>query len=253
MDTSVLEKIGLSDAEIDVYLTLLKLGPNPSSRIVRETDFRKSTVYESLGRLQEKGLVSHVTKDSKKYFQASEADRLLEFVEDRKRELEGYEEEIKELIPRIEKSTGKGKPNPEAHVFVGIEGFKTMRRDILKNAKGELLLIGAIGKEYLIAPKFFKNWNRARCIKELNQRVLYKKSYEQEWVKKPWITEELFELRFLPEELESPAVINIYGDIVANVVWSDDYPICFLMVNKELADAYRKYFEYLWALAKRIR
>ena len=63
MNTQTLEKLGLSKAEIKVYLTLLELGSTQSGRIVRETDFRKSTVYESIRRLQEKGLVSHVIKN----------------------------------------------------------------------------------------------------------------------------------------------------------------------------------------------
>ena len=87
MDLSVLEKIGLSNAEIEVYLTLLKLGLTPSNKIIRETEFRKSTVYESINRLQEKGLVSSVIKDSRKYFEATESGRLIEFVHDKRREL----------------------------------------------------------------------------------------------------------------------------------------------------------------------
>ena len=59
-----------------------------------------------------------------------------------------------------------------------------------------------------------------------------------------------FETRFLPDELESPAVINIFGDRVVNVLWKNDEPICFLLINKEIADSYRKYFDYLWKQAK---
>jgi len=66
MDLEILEKIGLSKAEIKVYTTLLGLGSSPSSKIVHETSLRKSTVYDSIRRLQEKGLVSFIIKDSRK-------------------------------------------------------------------------------------------------------------------------------------------------------------------------------------------
>jgi HTH-type transcriptional regulator, sugar sensing transcriptional regulator len=249
MDTSVLEKIGLSKAEIKVYLSLLSLGSSPSHLIVRETDLRKSTIYDSLKRLQEKGLVSYINKDYKKYFDATEPESFMEYLQDKKRELDAYESEMVKLIDDIKKNIKPPKSVAEAHVLLGMEGFKTMRRDILKHADKELLLIGAIGREYGAAPAFFKTWNRSRQLKGIKEKVLYKKGYEKEWIKKPWITEKYFELRFLPEELESPAVINIYGDRVVNVVWTEDYPICFLMVNARLADAYKKYFNYLWKLA----
>ena len=59
-----------------------------------------------------------------------------------------------------------------------------------------------------------------------------------------------FETKFLPKEIESPAIINIYGDRVANVLWKGNYALVFLLINKEIADSYRKYFDYLWKISK---
>lgn len=241
-----MEKIGLSNAEIEVYLTLLKLGSAPSNRVVRETDFRKSTVYDSIARLQEKGLVSFVIKDSKKYFEATEPERLIEFIHDKKRELDTYEKEVGEFVKKIEESFPTIKPVAEAQVLVGPEGFKTLRRDVLRNADNEIMLMGAVGKEYKVMPAFFKNWNKSRLMKGIKQRILSKESMREGRGEAEKALEKNFEIRFLPEELDSPAVINVYGDRVANIVWKEDYPICFLMINKETADSYRKYFNYLW-------
>jgi len=248
MDTSILEKIGLSKAEIQVYLTLIKLGPSPSNKLVRETDLRKSTVYDSIRRLQEKGLVSHVIKDSKRYFEATEPGRLIEFVHDRKRELDEYEEGIKKLVPELEKGYGQAKPEAEAHILSGIEGFKTMRRDVLKQARGELLILGAIGREFDAAPAFFNNWNSTRIRQGIHLKILCKKSLEDKGrVQKKNVND--FELRILPKEIENPAVVNIYGDRVVDMVWRGNYPLCFMMVSDDMARAYRQYFNYLWKIS----
>lgn len=250
MDLSVLEKIGLSKAEIQIYLTLLKLGPSPLGIVVRESKFRKSTIYNNITRLQEKGLVSFVIKDSKKYFEATEPERLVEFIHDKKRELENYETEVNELIPKFKKSFGEPRPHAEAHVLVGIEGFKTMRRDMLKNVEGELLLIGAISREDEAMPKFFETWNKTRQRKGIKIKILHKESATKKVMENKEIMGSHFETRFLSEELESPAVINIYGDRVVNVLWKNDYPLCFMIINRDIADSYRKYFNYLWKWAK---
>lgn len=250
MDLGVLEKIGLSDAEIEVYLTLQKLGPSPSSRIVRETNFRKSTVYDSIARLQEKGLVSFVIKDSKKYFEATDPERLTEYIHDKKRELDEYEKEVEDLLPKLRDAFGEPKPEAEAKVFVGVEGFKTMRRDVLKNAEGEHLLIGAISRENEVMPKFFDTWNKTRQRKGIKLKVLHKESARKKAMTNKKLMGRLFETRFLSEELESPAVINVYGDRVVNVLWKDKYPLCFMLINADIADSYRKYFNYLWKRAK---
>ncbi len=250
MDLSVLEKIGLSNAEIQVYLTLLKLGPSPSRRIVKETDFRKSTVYNSIGRLQERGLVSYVIKDSRKYFEATKPESLLELVNGMGREIEGYKREVSELVSKIEESYPDIKPIAEAQILSGLDGFKTMRRDVLKNPGAELLLIGAMGREIEAMPEFFKIWNNTRVRDGISMRILFKKSMGERLKNPKKHLRRDFEIRYLPRNIESPAVINVYEDRVVNVIWSGGQPLCFMMINEELAQSYKEYFEYLWKKAR---
>lgn len=103
MDTALLEKIGLSKAEIKVYLALLELGSTASGRIVKETELRKSTVYESIRRLQDKGLVSYVVKDSMRYFEAAQPGRILDFLAEEKRKLTETEKEAQSLVEDLKK------------------------------------------------------------------------------------------------------------------------------------------------------
>jgi len=124
-----------------------------------------------------------------------------------------------------------------------------MRRDVLRNAKGEHLLIGAISREDEVIRGFFEEWNEQRQKKGIYIRILHKESAREKAMVKKEFMGKYFETRFLPEELESPAIINIYGDRVVNVLWKNNYPLCFLLINKEIADSHRKYFEYLWKYA----
>ncbi|MFH1721814.1 MAG: helix-turn-helix domain-containing protein [Candidatus Altiarchaeota archaeon] len=249
MDTSILEKIGLSKAEIQVYITLLEIGSTPSARIISETGFRKSTVYDSIRRLQEKGLVSSITRDSKKRFEATDPDRLIEFLHDKKRLLDDYEEEVNDLVPKLKKGFTTLKPQAEAHVLVGVEGFKTMRRDSIRNAEKDILILGGIAREMDVMPKFYENWTKSRQLKKIEQRVLIKESVRKKVLKN--LEQYKFKARFLPEEFESPAVVNIYGDRVVDTLWKGNHPICFVLINADIADSYRKYFNYLWKRAKK--
>jgi HTH-type transcriptional regulator, sugar sensing transcriptional regulator len=250
MDIEILEKIGLSKAEIKVYLALLGLGSVSSGKIVQETNFRKSTVYESIKRLQDKGLVSYIIKDGMKHFEAANPDRVIDFIEEQKRKLNETQAKAQKLVSQLKSGYDTVKPHAEAHVLEGIEGFKTMRRDVLRNADGEHLLIGAISREDEVIPGFFKDWNKTRQKKKIKMRILHKESARKKAMAKKKFMGKFFETRYLPEELESPAVINIYGERVVNVLWKQNNPLCFLLINKERADSYRKYFEHLWKIAK---
>ncbi len=251
MDLKILEDIGLSKAEIKVYVTLLETGSTPPARIVEETGLRRSTIYDSIRRLHAKGLISYIIKDSKRYYEAHDPDRLLDFMTEKKRCLEEQTGEIEELINELKEGYDILKPSAEAHVLAGVEGFKTMRRDVLKNARGEHLLLGAISYESDVMPTFFKNWNTSRQLKKIRMRVLHKESAKEKAMTKKEFMGKYYENRFLPDELESPAVINIYGDRVVNILWKKDYPVCFMLINDDIADSHRKYFEYLWKKAKK--
>jgi sugar-specific transcriptional regulator TrmB len=250
MNLQTLEKIGLSKAEIKVYLSLYELGSVPSGKIVKETELRKSTVYESIRRLSEKGLVSYVIKEGMKHFEATEPDKILDFIHEQKRKLNETENEAKNFIVDLKKGFDVLKPKAEAHVLEGIEGFKAMRRDVLRNSEGEHLLIGAISREDEVIPGFFKEWNKQRQRNKIKIKILHKESARDKEMTKKSFMGKYFETKFLPEELENPAIINIYGNRVATVLWKKNYPLVFLLVNKEIADSYRNYFSYLWKLAK---
>lgn len=250
MDRKVLLDIGFSNAEIEVYFALLKLGSVYSREIVKETELRKSTVYESIKRLENKGMVSSVIKGGSKCFEAASPERIIDYIEDKKRELEEKEDKVKKLVLDLKSNFDVLKPKAEAHVLEGVEGFKTMRRDVLKNACGEHLLLGAISRENEVIGGFFKDWNKQRQKKGINMKILHKRSAFGKEMSDMSFMGEMFENKFLPEDIENPAVINIYGDRVVNVLWRENKPICFLLINKEIADSYRDYFNYLWNLSE---
>ena len=83
MDTDlgfILEKLGLTKAEILVFSTLVQGGSSGIGNVIKKSQLHRGTVYNTLQRLIQKGLVSYVIKSNKKYFSASEPDFLKEFL-----------------------------------------------------------------------------------------------------------------------------------------------------------------------------
>jgi len=182
------------------------------------------------------------------FFEATSSEKLIDVLEEEKFGIEKKIDKLKRILPELNKYR-ESKPKAEAHILEGIEGFKAMRRDVLKHAGKEHLMIGSIARENEVMPLFFQKWDRERIKKEIKIRVLYKFDARG----KPLAQKQAYaEKRFLPEHISNPAVINIYGDRVVNVLWKGNYPLCFVMVNKDIADAYRKYFELLWSASKKL-
>ncbi len=78
--TTVLEDIGLSPAEIVVYVALLD-GAQSVQEVIKVTDEKRPTVYYSLNSLEKRGLVSKTGKDYGNKFQVEPLDKLLELVQ----------------------------------------------------------------------------------------------------------------------------------------------------------------------------
>ena len=67
MESEKLEKIGLSKSESQIYLRLLEIGSCKAGRLAKETKYNRTTIYKVLESLIQKGLVSYVLKENRKY------------------------------------------------------------------------------------------------------------------------------------------------------------------------------------------
>jgi len=60
----------------------------------------------------------------------------------------------------------------------------------------------------------------------------------------------LSEIRVLPKEFSNPAAIALFADYVVIQIWTLK-PKTFILKDKELHKAFRKYFDILWGIAKK--
>jgi hypothetical protein len=55
-------------------------------------------------------------------------------------------------------------------------------------------------------------------------------------------------IKYLSKEYDGNVSVNIYGDKVAILMWSE--PMAILIENKEIAKIFRSYFNALWEMHK---
>ena len=59
------------------------------------------------------------------------------------------------------------------------------------------------------------------------------------------IGDEDWEIKFLPDNFQNPAMIDIIGNLVIILLATDEI-MAVVIENKLLADAYRQHFKMLW-------
>ena len=84
----ILSEIGFSRNESKVYLTLLQIGPSTAGTIAARSNIHRTNVYDAVERLAEKGIVTHIFKGNKKYFEAVDPNHIKEVLNDRSLQFE---------------------------------------------------------------------------------------------------------------------------------------------------------------------
>lgn len=242
MIQETLEKTGLTKNENKVYLTLLKTGSSLVSDIARRTELHRRSTYDALDRLIEKGLVSYTIKSGKKYFQASNPDKILDLLKEK-------EEEIRQILPKLKEEFNREKPNVFTEVYEGKEGLKNIMELILKKKK-DWLSIGSTGKGPEILPYFLPGWHKRRIKLKIRYKCLIARTEEGKKRAKEFSKIGSVQYQFLPKNIEHPQTIWVFGDKTAIILVSVDYPIIFLIDNKEITQSFRDYFKFMWAKAK---
>ena len=98
MDITIFKKLGLSDKEIKIYLTILEYGAISVRSLAKLAGLNRGTTYDVLKNLQQEGLVSYYHQKTKQKFVAEEPDRLLKLIKDRESELKKTKDKLKKLF-----------------------------------------------------------------------------------------------------------------------------------------------------------
>ena len=91
-----LQELGLSENETKVYLTLLKTGPLTSYALSKKTNLSRGYLYELLDKLHKKGIISEISIEGKKHYQAAPPKQLISLLQ--------YKlENLQSILPKLEK------------------------------------------------------------------------------------------------------------------------------------------------------
>lgn len=230
-----LKNAGLTETESKVYEALLEFGPSQAGFISRKTGLHRRVVYDISERLIQKGVIGYILKNNKKLFQASNPNRLIEILEEKKKS-------ILEVLPLMLTKYQSTKKKEETNFYKGKEGLKTVFEDQIETGE-EIKIIGASPLAYDILQFYFKWFDKKRAERRIKTKIIFNKLD-----KLPKIP--LSEIRILPEKYSSPLAINIYGDKVAIILWSKENPIAIVIKNKEISDGYAQHFELIWKISK---
>jgi len=235
MDISILEDLGLTNAEIKVYLALLGLGTSTAGPVLEKTGLQNSVVHMTLHKLVERGFISFVKKGKVRHYQAADPSNILKFIEEKKSRFESI---LPQLLAKQQKQERQ-----EVEIFESFRGFKNMMQEFVKD--------GERGDEYSFFSFHTKNPENFRSVWKFYD------DFDCERKRRGFITRGI-----VPSELKEqfrdrdqktllyvdfpvPTNLSIFRNKIIMTPFEDKM-VCFLVHSRQLAESFRQYFYSIW-------
>ena len=250
MDTTLLKEAGLTEGEIKVYTTLLKIGPSTTGPIIEESGVAKSIIYQLLEKLMQKGLVSYITQEKTKHFQASDPHLITQYIEERGKKLEKVKKDIEhKLMPSL-LNLQETISEFQAYIYKGFKGMITVHEHTYERLKkGEDFFYLGIQPEQ---PKHFHAyWKKDHKRREkagIKCNLLFHQDTDK-IILKNRNSYKGCDARYMPININTPAWFVGYKNVAVIGFPSSD-PVTLEIINKEIADSFKAYFEEFWKMSK---
>jgi len=241
MDISIFEELGLTNAEIKVYMQLLKIGSSSAGPVIERTGLQTSVVHRAFNTLIEKGLINYILEGKRRVYQATEPEHFLEFIDDKKKRFQ-------EILPELKKAQRPAETSGFATIYRGKKGIQEVYSKLVNtNAKEYLTFGGGEDVANFMGMDWWTGLHTKRRANKLRSRQVFDKSVKA--LGKGIIDMPLTKIKFLPHEFAQFQETVIVGDYVAVSVFSEN-AYSFLIKDAKVAEGYKKYFELLWKMAK---
>lgn len=234
-----LKEYGLSEKEAQTYLTLLPLGSINLQEIAKRVNFPRTTVYNTLSYLSQKGLVSKIIKKGVTFFEASDPEKLIDNLKQKKELLERVLPDLQGLKKSIIETSS-------VEIYEGNKGLSTILSDVFK-IKQQTYYFGSYSLSIERLKHLPGHFRTLRLDRKIPAKIVIDKHNEETFHKPAY--KKITEMRFLDSLKDFPCMIFIYGNNVAIYTLEDEL-VGIIIRNKQVAEAIMLVFNIYWKIGK---
>ncbi len=242
----VLERLKLSPREIEVFLGLLEFGETtPSDIAKRHRAIPRTSIYDVLTSLKNRGLVSTLTCDNKISFQAQSIEHVADHLEQKKREIEKQQGELRNASDLFNQLKSGIAYTPSVRFFEGKQGIMAIQREI-QNAKQPtytIVDIEAIARKF---PSFISQDNLSEFTKHRIPKMdlMVKSAIAERYLKIAPVSE-THQVKWLPPAVQFQTDTLMWDGHVAILDYEGD-PSGVIIDNPAIYKTFLAWFNMMW-------
>ncbi|HRY82504.1 MAG TPA: helix-turn-helix domain-containing protein [Candidatus Moranbacteria bacterium] len=240
---AILKDMGLSDLEASVYLASLSLGPASVSKISRNSDVKRTSVYPIINSLKQKGLMNIELRGWKKLYTAESPEKLKFIIDDKLNKL-------KNGLPDFMAMYNLRGGESFIKYYEGIAGIKSVYESFLRDIQphDDYLVISDTEEWFNLDPEYFSSFLERRAKFNINVRMLLQdKEKARELKKKEQGLN--FKIKLLPPETKLTTNMVVIPQRI--LIQQLTPPIIGIVIeNKSIIQMNQQLFEIMWKSIK---
>ncbi len=250
---TVLNQIGLTENEADIYLAFLKHKEQTAAAIARILHMDKSSCYRAVESLVTKGLLVTIPRKRGTTHSAASPEVLKELLSTRQLELKNQEQPLDLFIKKITKDA-EGKRT----TFIKVEkGIEAVRSSMDASLSAAVAAEKVIKERYRLDYPYFNDKEHVRWVNEFAKRRIQSGVSIQQIV--DFAGRDVFapimktdakllkEIRLMPKKMNDMQGVRIAGDTVCIISFdeSKDY-VVITIKDKFVAQLMESMFDFIW-------
>lgn len=240
---ALLEKLGLSKAEIEVYLAMVS-GSESVREIIKTTGHKRPTVYYVLQQLATYGLVTKSESSRGAKFHVEPVSRLETIAQQQLDEARATKLALVDLVPMLEKHSHK-KEKPSVAFF---EGKQAVQNIIMESLYCKSKTI------HSIAPQTNYFWQVGQTFVEKYVEQRHERKIKTYHLWEEPITRKLYDryyrdyahVRLLPQQSKTFTTTIFMFDDIVQYISSAENNYCLVVRSREHYETMRALYDALW-------
>lgn len=250
MFTKIFQELGLSEITQKVFNDLVANGVSTASKLAERVGIPRSSVYDHLKILIQKGLVTERSEENKKVFQIDDVRNIQELLNDKIKALEVEKKQFELSLPSLLQKVAF--IEPQIKFYSGKEGMKQVMNHIMLNRNIETILFWPMSEMMkVLGPEYLKELNDKRVKRNIFIRAIWPKDKALDTKEFPYLgagEENLRDLRYAPENMTWNMGYWLYEDKVA-FLSSEKEGFGFVVQSKDFSNLMKLQFEEIWKIS----
>jgi sugar-specific transcriptional regulator TrmB len=234
----IFEQFGLEGKKADVYLSALELGGASTAEIAKKAEIKRTTCYEILSELSNRGFIGKKEEGKKSLFFGEDPEII-------KNKLENQKALFFQILPGLKAIYSIRAIQPKVRFYEGKEGLREVYEDTLKYS-AEIVGFASEDIVKVLSREWAWDYMRRRSEKNIVARFIMPKT---EFMRNQVVANDQKQLRTSklvnPKKYPFSIEIDIYGFSKVALISSKE-KLALIIEATEVHNTFKSIFNLLW-------